>query len=432
MEGLKCYNSPMQKVRGFKDIFPPDTLALSSLEASARKMFRLYGVEELRVPTVELKELFVKSTGDTTDIVQKEMYAFEDAGGRLIALRPEGTPGVARAYIEANFAQSAPVQQFYYIGNMFRAERPQAGRFREFEQIGAEFFGNSSPAADAQAILLLKDIIKDFGITKFSVKINSLGCAKCRPVYRQSLIDFLSSQKKDLCEKCQERLDKNPLRVLDCKTDGPKFIKNAPKQTLCPVCQEHFEEVQNLLKGKIDFELDQCLVRGLDYYTGTVFEFQAGKNAQNAIAGGGRYDGLLKSMGGPDMPAVGWALGAERVAAARAEGAPCAQGEDCAQTPRKFADKVFVVALEPAARIPAFNLMQSLRGIGVSALGGLFDKNLKAQMKQADKSCARFALILGSNEVQRSTAVLKNLETGEQREFLQSEIPNRVKQIFDN
>lgn len=402
-------------VRGFRDIIGTDAEALSELEAAARKVFKLYGVTELRIPTVELKELFIKATGDTTDIVQKEMYAFEDAGGRMLALRPEGTPGVARAYIENNFTQAAPVQQFFYIGNMFRAERPQAGRYREFEQIGAEFLGNSSPAADAAAILLLKDIVSAFGVKHYKVKINSLGCAECRPAYRQDLINYLSASKDTLCEKCQDRLERNPLRVLDCKVDGPRFAETAPKQTLCPACVEHFDEVKRLLKGKIDFEVDPCLVRGIDYYTRTVFEFQAGESAQNAIAGGGRYDGLIKSMGGPEIPAVGWALGAERTVAARGEYTP------------KQADKAYIVSLEKSCNETAFNIMQNLRENGIIAEGGLFDKNIKGQMKQADRITARWAVIIGSSELEKGTAVLKDLKTGEQKEHLRSELVKAIK-----
>ncbi|MDR0645817.1 MAG: histidine--tRNA ligase [Elusimicrobiota bacterium] len=405
-------------VRGFKDIFGEDAQILSELENSARKIFKLYGIKELRIPTVELKELFVKSTGDTTDIVQKEMYAFEDAGGRTLALRPEGTPGVVRAYIENNFAQAAPVQQFFYIGNMFRAERPQAGRYREFEQIGVEFMGNSSPAADAAAILLLKDIVKDFGVKNYKVKINSLGCAQCRPAYKRALIEYISIGKETLCEKCKERLKRNPLRILDCKIDGPKFAENAPKQKLCPACVEHFEEVKTLLKNKIDFEEDANLVRGLDYYTRTVFEFQAGANAQNAIAGGGRYDGLIKSMGGPDIAAVGWALGAERTVGARAE------------KEIKKELKVYVVSMSKKCNETAFNILQNLRAANITAEGGLFDKNIKTQMKQADKIGADYAVIIGEDELASNSAALKNLKTGEQNSYPQAELTEVLKKLI--
>lgn len=404
-------------VRGFRDIFGPEAAALTALEAAARKVFKLYGVKELRIPTVELKELFIKSTGTTTDIVQKEMYSFEDAGHRMLALRPEGTPGVARAYIENNFTQAAPVQQFFYIGNMFRAERPQAGRYREFEQIGAEFLGNPAPAADAQAILLLKDIMQAFGVKNYSVKINSLGCEKCRPLYRQALIDYLSSSKDTLCETCQDRLERNPLRVLDCKIDGHRFAEGAPKMKLCPECEEHFNEVKRLLDGKIPYAVDTSLVRGLDYYTRTVFEFQAGDKSQNAIAAGGRYDSLIKSMGGADIPAVGWAMGAERTCLA------------LGSLPAEEEVKVYVVSLEKSCNEYAFNVMQNLRADGIITEGGLFEKNLKGQMKQADRTKARFAVIIGGEETARGSAKLKDLTTGEQKDYPLEALAGAIKNI---
>jgi histidyl-tRNA synthetase len=345
------------------------------------------------------------------------MYAFEDAGHRQLAIRPEGTPGVVRAYLENNFVQNAPVQKFYYIGNMFRAERPQAGRYREFEQIGAEYIGNSAPAADAEVILMLKDIVSSFGAKNYRVKINSLGCDKCRPLYRQALIDFLAKEKDTLCENCQVRLEKNPLRVLDCKIDGARFAGRVPTMQLCPECQAHFDEVKTLLNGNIDYEVDPMLVRGLDYYSRTVFEFQAGDVSQNAIAAGGRYDTLIKNMGGPATPAIGWAMGAERVILSR--------GEKPFENPKTF----YVVSLEKTCNETAFRLMQQLRNAGIRTEGGLFDKNIKGQMKQADRSKAAYALILGGDELAKQVVTLKNLTTGEQTQISFSELTNEVKKL---
>ncbi len=391
-------------LRGFRDLFENEAQKLTEVEKKARTVFKIYGAKELRLPTLELKEIFIKATGQTTDIVQKEMYSFEDGGGRLVAMRPEGTPGVARAYIENNF-QANPLQKFFYIGNMFRAERPQAGRYREFEQIGLEYIGNASPAADAEVILMLKAIFDALGVQNYKVKINSIGCKECRPKFREDLINFFNGQKDNLCEKCQTRLEVNPLRVLDCKIDGPKFTQNAPRQILCPNCQKHFDEVKKYLEGKVPFEVDPCLVRGLDYYTKTVFEFQADiAGAQNALAAGGRYDDLIASMGGPKVPAVGWALGAERVALASTF------AEQKAKT-------IFVVSVEESANEYAFNVLQTLREKGVIAEGGLFDKNLKAQMKQANKINAAYAFIIGGNEVAKNSVILKDLTSGEQKEF---------------
>lgn len=404
-------------VRGFRDIFEPQSKNFTQLENCAREVFSLYGFSELRLPTVEQKELFIKSTGETTDIVQKEMYAFEDAGHRQLAIRPEGTPGVVRAYLENNFVQQAPVQKFYYIGNMFRAERPQAGRYREFEQIGAEYIGNSAPAADAEVILMLKDIVAKFGAKNYTVKINSLGCDKCRPAYRQALIDFLSKEKDTLCENCQTRLEKNPLRVLDCKIDGARFQGHVPIMQLCPECAAHFEEVQRLLKGKINFVVDPMLVRGLDYYSRTVFEFQAGDASQNAIAAGGRYDTLIKNMGGPATPAIGWAMGAERVILSR--------GDVEISKPKS----VYFVSMDAACNETAFNLMQAIRSAGIRTEGGLFDKNLKGQMKQADRCGASYALIMGSDELAAQEVTLKDLQSGEQKRISFEALINEVKKL---
>ena len=404
-------------VRGFRDIFEPQSKNFTELENCARGVFSLYGFSELRLPTVEQKELFVKSTGETTDIVQKEMYAFEDAGHRQLAIRPEGTPGVVRAYLENNFVQQAPVQKFYYIGNMFRAERPQAGRYREFEQIGAEYIGNSAPAADAEVILMLKDIVAQFGAKNYTVKINSLGCDKCRPLYRQALIDFLSKEKDTLCENCQTRLEKNPLRVLDCKIDGARFKDRVPTLQLCPECDAHFEEVQRLLKGKIHFEVDPMLVRGLDYYSRTVFEFQAGDTSQNAIAAGGRYDALIKNMGGPATPAIGWAMGVERVIMSRGE---------VPTTPLK---SIYFVSMDKTCNEATFNLMQALRQAGIRTEGGLFDKNLKAQRKQADRCHASHAVIIGSDELTTREVTLKDLQTAEQKKISFDDLVNEVKKL---
>ena len=391
-------------LRGFRDLFENEAQKLTKVENVARNVFKIYGAKELRLPTLELKEIFIKATGQTTDIVQKEMYAVEDAGGRTVALRPEGTPGVARAYIENNF-QSNPLQKFFYIGNMFRAERPQAGRYREFEQIGLEYIGNASPAADAEVILMLKAIFDKLGVQNYKVKINSIGCKECRPKFREDLIQFFTAQKDNLCEKCQTRLEVNPLRVLDCKIDGPKFTQNAPRQILCPNCQKHFDEVKKYLEGKVPFEVDPCLVRGLDYYTKTVFEFQADiAGAQNALAAGGRYDDLIASMGGPKVPAVGWALGAERVALA-------------STFEEQKMKTIFVVSVEESANNYAFDILQKLREKGLPTDGGLFDKNLKAQMKQANRINAAYAVIIGGNEMAKNTVILKDLTSGEQKEF---------------
>ncbi|HOX22947.1 MAG TPA: histidine--tRNA ligase, partial [Elusimicrobiales bacterium] len=304
-----------QTIRGFRDILEPDAAAFSELENLCRRIFRLYGYSEIRLPTVEQRELFVKSTGDTTDIVEKEMYAFADAGGRLLALRPEGTPGVVRAYMENGLPATDQRRKLFYIGSMFRAERPQAGRYREFEQIGAEYIGNPDPSADAETILLLAELLKAAGIREMKLELNSIGCPQCRPAHRQALLDYLKDHLEELCENCKKRLERNPLRALDCKADGPKLVAQAPAMKYCPDCDAHFAQVRRHLDNAGQaYNINPNLVRGLDYYSRTVFEFRAGGiGSQDAIAAGGRYDSLIKSMGGPDVAAVGWALGADRV-----------------------------------------------------------------------------------------------------------------------
>ncbi|MBT3955381.1 MAG: histidine--tRNA ligase [Elusimicrobiaceae bacterium] len=406
-------------IRGFRDVFDKDASQLTGLEVVARQIFKTYNYKEIRIPTVELKELFVKSTGDSTDIVQKEMYSFTDIKGRVMSLRPEGTPGTVRAYIENNFSQVAPVQKFYYIGNMFRSERPQAGRYREFEQIGAEFIGSNSPSIDAELIILLKDIVTSFGVKKYLIKINNLGCENCRPKFRKDLVTYFNSIKKTLCDNCKTRISKNPLRVLDCKIDGDKVKKSAPKLALCDCCKKDYNQVKALLKSSnIKFEDDSNLVRGLDYYSGTVFEFQAGSSAQNAIAGGGRYNSLVKNMGGADMPAAGWALGVERVILASEP------------KPAKKEKLFFVVSADEQYNTKCFEIAQNLRAEGINTDGGLFDKNIKQQMKESNRKNVDFVLILGEEEDKANKISLKDLKTGKQKLVSQKTLVKEVKKLI--
>ncbi|MDD4005052.1 MAG: histidine--tRNA ligase [Elusimicrobiaceae bacterium] len=402
-----------ESIRGFRDIFPPESSHFARLEAIARGVFACHAFGELRIPTVERHELFVKSTGETTDVVEKEMYAFEDAGGRRLALRPEGTPGVARACIQHNLFAVNPRQKLFYIGSMYRAERPQKGRYREFEQIGAEYIGNASPSADAETIIMLEQILRKAGLDKFSVELNSLGCAQCRPAYRAALLAYLHAHETDLCDNCRARIDKNPLRALDCKLDGPKLSETAPKQELCAACSEHFDGVLAYLRDAgIECAVNRGMVRGLDYYTRTVFEFKtAALGSQDAIAGGGRYDNLLQSMGGPDVPAVGWAMGVDRAVSIISELVRLEPGL-----------AVYVISMGGPADRPAFKLLTGLRAAGLSADGGDFSRSFKSQLRAAGKSGAKFAAIIGENEVARGVCTLKNLETGEQRQVRQDEI----------
>lgn len=412
----------IHSLRGFRDLLPSDSTLFTRIEAAAREIFSLYGYREIRIPTIEPHELFVKSTGDTTDIVEKEMYAFTDQGGRHVALRPEGTPGVVRAYIELNLDQTGKNGKYYYIGNMFRAERPQAGRFREFEQIGAEHIGNPSPFADAETVAMLVKILEKAGVPGCSVELNSLGCADCRAAYRPILLGYLKTHVDALCEPCQKRLDQNPLRALDCKIDGPRLAVEAPALKLCPACADHFDRTQELLKlSGVDFKVNKNLVRGLDYYTRTVFEVKAGQlGSQDAVAGGGRYDDLVKSMGGPNAPATGWALGVDRVAmlikdASRTDTAP----------------QLFVVSASDDARLAAFKLLGELRAAGLSADFSNFELSLKSQLRSADRSGAAIALILGGDEIKNSSCAVKPLkEKARQRTVPMAELLPELKKLF--
>ncbi|MFH1619899.1 MAG: histidine--tRNA ligase, partial [bacterium] len=339
--------------------------------------------------------------------VQKEMYAFKDAGNRELALRPEGTPGVIRAYMENSMHQSGANTKLYYMGNMFRAERPQAGRFREFEQVGAEYIGNPHPAADAESITMLAAIVKSAGVRDFSVEINTLGCNTCRLKYRESLLTHLWQHGGNLCKNCRERIERNPLRVLDCKADGPGLSAEAPKMELCSGCAAHFEKVQELLlMASCAFKFNPHLVRGLDYYTRTVFEIKSSVlGSQDALAAGGRYDGLVRSIGdGPDVPAVGWALGVDRTLQAALPEAGSA-----AET------GIFVISACPAADSAAFRILDAFRQAGLAADGGFFSQSLKSQMRSADRSGATLAVMIGEEELKTSSCTLKNLKTGEQK-----------------
>ncbi|MDO8805813.1 MAG: histidine--tRNA ligase [Elusimicrobiota bacterium] len=412
----------INSLRGFRDLLPPESDLFTRIEAAAREVFGLYGYQELRIPTIEKKELFVKSTGETTDIVEKEMYAFTDGGGREVALRPEGTPGAVRAYIEHNLGQTGRNGKYFYIGSMFRAERPQAGRFREFTQIGAEHIGNPSPAADAESISMLVRLLEKAGVGGCSVVINSLGCAECRKTYRQILLDHLRLNAAALCEPCKGRIERNPLRALDCKIDGPALAEKAPRLSLCPACAAHFSRTQELLKiSGVEFQVNPGLVRGLDYYTSTVFEVRSGAlGSQDAVCGGGRYDDLVKSMGGPAAPAIGWAVGVDRMAMLLKD-----------QPAPDSAPKTFIVAASKEAGDKAFALVTSMRAAGISSDFSNFELSLKSQMRSADKSGASFALIIGEDELKAGACAIKSLKAhGEQQTVPLPDAPSTIKQLL--
>ena len=409
--------------RGTKDILPEQVRNWLRLENKIRELCALYGYEEIRTPTFEHTELFSRGIGEGTDVVEKEMYTFTDRGDRSITLRPENTASVVRAWLQNKLYANAGLTKLFYIGSMFRYDRPQAGRLREFHQFGVEALGEKNPAVDAEIILLAWEFLRSLGLTELSLKINTVGCPECRPIYRRKLTEYFTENADDLCADCRRRLEKNPLRILDCKVDRDKdFMEDAPRieTCLCDDCREHFNALKKFLTAAgVEFTVDSRLVRGLDYYTKTAFEIQyAPLGAQSAVAGGGRYDGLIRELGGDDTPAVGFAAGLERILLALE-----LQGLLPAQT-KKIA--AFVVASGSAAEVYAFKLLTDLRRQNISAAMDFAKKSMKAQMKSAAKSGAKFALIVGDDEVASSTVTVKNLETAAQEQVPIAQVAEKI------
>lgn len=395
-------------IKGMNDILPGMVETWQFLEATARDVFGTYGFSEIRTPAVERTELFCRSIGETTDIVEKEMYTFDDKSDNSLTLRPEGTAPVMRSFIQNRLHNLDPVSKLYYLGPMFRYERPQKGRYRQFHQIGAEVLGVEDPKIDAQVLAMLHHYFCKIGIEAVSLQINSLGCPECRPTYRQQLIDYLEQRFEQLCPDCQRRYQSNPLRVLDCKAAGCKdATADAPAmlEHLCGGCAEHFAAVQNHLSAlQIPFEVNARMVRGLDYYVRTTFEMVTDQlGSQNAVAAGGRYDGLVESLGGPAMPGIGFAIGAERLVLMLGEGRI---------TPA--VPQLFIAALGKEAEDRAFVLMSSLQRAGIRAEMDYQGKSLKAQMRRANKLNAVFTLILGEEELRSGQAQLKSMADGSQ------------------
>ena len=396
-------------IKGFNDILPGDVEKWQFIESTARRVFELYGFSEIRIPILEKTELFCRSIGDATDIVEKEMYSFEDKGQNRVTMRPEGTASVMRAFIEHKLYAADPVAKLYYLGPMFRYERPQKGRYRQFHQIGAEVTGITDPKIDAQVLSMLCHFFAEIGLTEPRLEINSLGCRECRPVYRHALREFLQGKLDQLCEDCTRRYETNPLRVLDCKASGCKeATAGAPSvlDHLCPGCADHFAATQSYLDSTgTPYHINPRMVRGLDYYTRTTFELVTGLlGAQSAVAAGGRYDGLIGDLGGPSLPGIGFAMGVERVALLLA-------GRDFGKRPDLFIASIG----EPAAR-EAFRIMNFLQRQGVSVEIDYEGKSLKSQMRRADKFNSRFTLIVGEEELAKGLVILKDMDRGEQEE----------------
>lgn len=392
--------------KGTVDILPSDIAHWHHIEKTALQAAEHYGFFELRTPTFEHTELFVRSVGDTTDVVQKEMYTFLDKKNRSITLRPEGTAGIVRAAIENGLLSGQLPLKVSYFSNCFRYEKPQAGRLREFHQFGVESIGSESPAADGEVIAMASGILSSLGSKEHSLQINSIGCPVCRPAYQNRLVEYFNSHADHLCQTCRERLRTNPMRIIDCKnTKCINIAAGAPKmlEHLCAGCAGHFDELkQRLLALGIEFSVNPDIVRGLDYYVRTVFEFVSGAiGAQATVCGGGRYDGLVQMLGGPDLPGVGFAMGLERLLLVlKASGAPLPDAPLCA---------VYIASIGERASVKAQTLAHSLRERGVSADFDLMGRSIKAQMRYADRIKAKYVLVIGDSELSENKAILKDM-----------------------
>ncbi len=404
----------IRKIKGTMDILPKEAELFRYIESVMREEAEKYGYGEIRTPTFESTELFVRGVGDTTDVVQKEMYTFKD-GDDSISLRPEGTASVVRAMIENGKCSDPMPLKYYYIISCFRHEKPQAGRSREFFQFGTEMFGSKSPFADASAISLAAATLRRLGLTNVKLHINSIGCRDCRPSYRDALVSYYRSHEDKLCDTCRERLLKNPLRLLDCKNpECHELSLGAPKTTehLCQGCADKFELLKNALDSMaIEYTVDTSIVRGLDYYTGAVFEFIAeGIGAQSTVCGGGRYDGLVESLGGPALPGIGFGMGITRLILAMKE-----LGLD-KNIPHRT-PKLYIAALGERAMLKASEITERLRKEGYYAECDIVGRSLKSQMKYADKIGAEYTLIVGESEIDAGKAQLRNMQNGEQKEI---------------
>jgi len=401
----------LRGIKGVKDILPDEIARWQLIEDMARRLSLSYGYQEIRVPVFEMTELFARSIGASTDIVEKEMYTFQDRDGTSLTLRPEATAGVVRAYIEHNLGGSAVSQKFFYLGPMFRHERPQAGRLRQFHQYGVEYFGMRSPLADVEVVSLLWRFLSGLGLPDLTLEINSLGDAADRPPYKAALLEFLKTREDRLCQNCRRRMGTNPLRVLDCKVPGCQTAtEDAPRITdhLSAGSRRHFEDVQAGLRDLgIPFSLNSRLVRGLDYYTQTIFEVTSGRlGAQNAVAAGGRYDGLVEALGGASTPAVGFAVGLERVALVLPASA----------IPRPHS-LIFVAAFGEQGVTAGTRVLDELRRLGLRADTDYRASTLKAHLRQADRLGAEYVVIIGDDEVTKGRLLVRNMRTKEQEEL---------------
>ena len=404
-----------KKIKGTEDVLPKDSYRWQFVEDVMRKESAAYGFKEIRTPVFEHTELFARGVGQTTDVVQKEMYTFDTKGGESVTLRPEGTAGAARAVLEHGLVNdSLPIKASYFV-SCYRYEKPQAGRLREFHQFGLECYGTQSPVADAELICAAQSIFDRLGIKQLRLEINSIGCPTCRAEYHKALKEYFYGYKDELCETCNSRLEKNPMRILDCKSPVcSKIAQGAPKITdyLCDECREHFASVQKYLDAVgVEYTVNPTIVRGLDYYTKTVFEFVTDFiGAQGTVCGGGRYDGLIEELGGKHLPSLGFAMGIERLL--------MLMDKQDIEIPKPSTCDLYVAVMGESASLKSFEIIKAVRSCGLIAETDVVGRGLRAQMKYADKIGAKFSMVLGDNEIEQGKAVIKNMSSGEQTEIV--------------
>lgn len=404
-----------KKIKGTEDVLPKDSYRWQFVEDVMRKESAAYGFKEIRTPVFEHTELFARGVGQTTDVVQKEMYTFDTKGGESVTLRPEGTAGAARAVLEHGLVNdSLPIKASYFV-SCYRYEKPQAGRLREFHQFGLECYGTQSPVADAELICAAQSIFDRLGIKQLRLEINSIGCPACRAEYHKALKEYFYGYKDELCETCNSRLEKNPMRILDCKSPVcSKIAQGAPKITdyLCDECKEHFASVQKYLDAAgVEYTVNPTIVRGLDYYTKTVFEFVTDFiGAQGTVCGGGRYDGLIEELGGKHLPSLGFAMGIERLL--------MLMDKQGIEIPKPSTCDLYVAVMGESASLKSFEIIKAVRSCGLIAETDVVGRGLRAQMKYADKIGAKFSMVLGDNEIEQGKAVIKNMSSGEQTEIV--------------
>ena len=407
-----------KKIKGTEDVLPKDSYRWQFVEDVMRKESAAYGFKEIRTPVFEHTELFARGVGQTTDVVQKEMYTFDTKGGESVTLRPEGTAGAARAVLEHGLVNdSLPIKASYFV-SCYRYEKPQAGRLREFHQFGLECYGTQSPVADAELICAAQSIFDRLGIKQLRLEINSIGCPACRAEYHKALKEYFYGYKDELCETCNSRLEKNPMRILDCKSPVcSKIAQGAPKITdyLCDECKEHFASVQKYLDAAgVEYTVNPTIVRGLDYYTKTVFEFVTDFiGAQGTVCGGGRYDGLIEELGGKHLPSLGFAMGIERLL--------MLMDKQGIEIPKPSTCDLYVAVMGESASLKSFEIIKAVRSCGLIAETDIVGRGLRAQMKYADKIGAKFSMVLGDNEIEQGKAVIKNMSSGEQTEIVLDE-----------